>query len=144
MKKDCLSVSGVEHRHWHNTYGMYMQRATAEGLELVRRGNSPFGVGEDGRPFVLSRSFFAGSQRWGAIWTGDNAARCVREGFGVLGVNGGRRGAAAATRGGHAYEGNLPSNGLDGYLSSMLLDLSTKSCSYDIYFDPLMTLYQES
>ncbi len=27
------------------------------------------------RPFVLSRSFFAGSQRFGAIWTGDNAAR---------------------------------------------------------------------
>jgi alpha 1,3-glucosidase len=27
------------------------------------------------RPFVLSRSFYAGSQRWGAIWTGDNAAR---------------------------------------------------------------------
>lgn len=26
------------------------------------------------RPFVLSRAFFAGSQRWGAIWTGDNAA----------------------------------------------------------------------
>lgn len=28
----------------------------------------------DQRPFVLSRSFFAGSQRWGAVWTGDNAA----------------------------------------------------------------------
>ena len=27
------------------------------------------------RPFVLSRSFYAGSQRWGAVWTGDNAAR---------------------------------------------------------------------
>ncbi len=26
------------------------------------------------RPFVLSRAFFAGSQRFGAIWTGDNFA----------------------------------------------------------------------
>lgn len=27
------------------------------------------------RPFVLSRAFFAGTQRYGAIWTGDNAAK---------------------------------------------------------------------
>jgi alpha 1,3-glucosidase len=26
------------------------------------------------RPFVLSRAFFAGTQRFGAIWTGDNVA----------------------------------------------------------------------
>lgn len=31
--------------------------------------------GEDGdRPFVLSRAFFAGTQRVGPIWTGDNTA----------------------------------------------------------------------
>eukprot|EP00903_Cladosiphon_okamuranus_P006839 g6661.t2 len=75
MKKDCLSLAGIEHRHWHNTYGMYMQRATAEGLELPRKGNARGGAGGDGRPFVLSRAFFAGSQRWGAVWTGDNAAK---------------------------------------------------------------------
>jgi alpha 1,3-glucosidase len=27
------------------------------------------------RPFVLSRAFWAGSQRFGAIWTGDNSAQ---------------------------------------------------------------------
>ncbi len=27
------------------------------------------------RAFVLTRSFFAGSQRFGAVWTGDNAAK---------------------------------------------------------------------
>ena len=67
MPKDCKSLAGVEHRDWHNLYGMFFHRATAEGLTL--RGAA---TGE--RPFVLSRAFYAGSQRWGAIWTGDNAA----------------------------------------------------------------------
>jgi len=68
MSKDCKSLAGVEQREWHNLYGMYMQRATAEGL--LKR-NDP----QDKRPFVLSRSFYSGSQRWGAIWTGDNACK---------------------------------------------------------------------
>jgi len=45
----------------------YQQRATAEG-QVQRSGDL------DLRPFVLSRAFYAGSQRFGAIWTGDNKA----------------------------------------------------------------------
>eukprot|EP00978_Attheya_sp_CCMP212_P020444 scaffold58527_cov50-Attheya_sp.AAC.1 len=69
MQKDILNLDGIEHREWHNLYGMLFQRATGEGL--VRR-NQP---DENIRPFVLSRAFFAGSQKYGAIWTGDNEAK---------------------------------------------------------------------
>ncbi|XP_077433473.1 neutral alpha-glucosidase AB isoform X2 [Vanacampus margaritifer] len=55
-----------EHRDLHNLYGLYVHKATAEGL-ILRSGGVE-------RPFVLSRAFFAGSQRYGAVWTGDNAA----------------------------------------------------------------------
>ena len=41
------------------------QRASTEGQ--VRRSGGSL------RPFVLSRAFYAGSQRYGAIWTGDNS-----------------------------------------------------------------------
>uniref|UniRef100_A0A7S4K6T3 Glucosidase II subunit alpha n=1 Tax=Odontella aurita TaxID=265563 RepID=A0A7S4K6T3_9STRA len=68
MSKDLLNLDGVEHREWHNLYGLLFQRATAGGL--IRRNTPDKNV----RPFVLSRSFFAGSQRYGAIWTGDNLA----------------------------------------------------------------------
>mmetsp|Transcript_30849 Transcript_30849/g.69275 ORF Transcript_30849/g.69275 Transcript_30849/m.69275 type:complete len:938 (-) Transcript_30849:398-3211(-) len=66
MPKDARNLDGVEHREWHNLYGMYQQKATAEG-QIMRSGGKE-------RPFVLSRAFYAGSQRYGAIWTGDNAA----------------------------------------------------------------------
>ncbi|XP_067293753.1 neutral alpha-glucosidase AB isoform X2 [Pseudorasbora parva] len=65
MHKD--AVHGVwEHRDVHNLYGLYVQKATADGL-IQRSGGVE-------RPFVLTRAFFAGSQRYGAVWTGDNAA----------------------------------------------------------------------
>mmetsp|Transcript_52531 Transcript_52531/g.63315 ORF Transcript_52531/g.63315 Transcript_52531/m.63315 type:complete len:1073 (+) Transcript_52531:78-3296(+) len=67
MQKDLLNLKGVEHREWHNIYGMLFQRATAEGL-VMRHAE------KNERPFVLSRAFFAGSQKYGAIWTGDNTA----------------------------------------------------------------------
>lgn len=72
MQKDNLhfpngtSGDAVEHRDVHNLYGLFYHAATAEGLKLRSGGLE--------RPFVLSRAFFAGTQRYGAIWTGDNAA----------------------------------------------------------------------
>ena len=35
------------------------------------------------RPFVLSRAYYAGSQRFGAIWTGDNLGTWEHMAIGV-------------------------------------------------------------
>ncbi|XP_053701962.1 neutral alpha-glucosidase C isoform X3 [Synchiropus splendidus] len=66
MPKDAVHDGGWEHRELHNLYGFYQHMATVDGL-MTRSGGFE-------RPFVLSRSFFAGSQRLGAVWTGDNVA----------------------------------------------------------------------
>jgi alpha-glucosidase len=49
----------------HNVYGQQMSRATYEGLSRLR---------PDTRPFVLTRSSFAGGQRYAAVWTGDSTS----------------------------------------------------------------------
>jgi alpha-glucosidase len=51
------------HFEVRNLYGMLMSRATCEGLRALR---------PDERPFVLSRSSYAGQQRYSAVWLGDN------------------------------------------------------------------------
>ncbi len=56
----------VPHEHVRNVYGQQECRATRGFLE----GEAP-----DRRAFVLSRSGYAGIQRFAAIWTGDNASR---------------------------------------------------------------------
>ncbi|XP_048585965.1 neutral alpha-glucosidase AB isoform X2 [Nematostella vectensis] len=66
MHKDTIHYGDWEHRDVHNIYGMYFHKAT--NLGLIQRSG-----GKD-RPFVLSRAFFAGTQRYGPIWTGDNMA----------------------------------------------------------------------
>jgi alpha 1,3-glucosidase len=66
MHKDAKHFGNTEHRDVHNIFGMWQQASTAVGL-VERSGGKE-------RPFVLSRAFFAGSQRYGAIWTGDNKA----------------------------------------------------------------------
>lgn len=45
MQKTTTNLQGVEHREWHNIYGMLFQRATSEGLVLRSGGKE--------RPFVL-------------------------------------------------------------------------------------------
>ena len=54
-----------EHRELHNMYGLLMTIATQRG----QRDAYP-----ERRPFVLTRAFFSGSQRYAAVWTGDNKA----------------------------------------------------------------------
>ncbi|XP_057716091.1 neutral alpha-glucosidase C-like [Corythoichthys intestinalis] len=64
LPKDTVQFGGWEHRELHNLYGFYQHMAAVDGLK-TRSGGSE-------RPFVLSRAFFAGTQRLGAVWTGDN------------------------------------------------------------------------
>ena len=71
MQKDNLHFGAIEHRDLHNLHGLLFHRATALGLR--ERGASLY-PGEGDRPFVLTRAFYAGSQRWGPMWTGDNTA----------------------------------------------------------------------
>jgi alpha-glucosidase len=59
-----LEGRGGDHREAHNVYALCMARAAYEGLrELAPQG----------RPFVFSRSGWAGMQRYGGTWSGDVA-----------------------------------------------------------------------
>jgi alpha 1,3-glucosidase len=72
MPRDNLHIDNVEHRHLHNQYGAHFHLSTAEGQILRDQIAEPL---QRKRPFVLTRAFFAGSQRRGtAVWTGDNTA----------------------------------------------------------------------
>lgn len=53
------------HRKAHNIYGMQMARATYHG---VKKYTYPK------RPFIITRSAYAGTQRYSSSWTGDNVA----------------------------------------------------------------------
>ncbi|WP_190129022.1 glycoside hydrolase family 31 protein [Streptomyces mashuensis] len=59
-----LEGRGGDHREAHNVYGLTMARAGYEGLRELR---------PDERPFLFSRSGWAGMQRYGGTWSGDVA-----------------------------------------------------------------------
>ena len=53
----------VTHARAHNVYGFNMARASHEGSRAAQ---------PDTRPFIITRSAYAGVQRYAMIWTGDN------------------------------------------------------------------------
>lgn len=61
----------VNHGALHNMYGFYNAMAGYDG-QILRNSIAPY---VQKRPFILTRSFFSGSQRYAAMWTGDNMAR---------------------------------------------------------------------
>ncbi|KAJ7821562.1 glycoside hydrolase superfamily [Mycena olivaceomarginata] len=66
MPRDNIHYGGWEHRDVHNINGMLFSNLTSKAVQ--ERTDPPQW------PFVLTHSFFAGSQRSGAMWTGDNLA----------------------------------------------------------------------
>ena len=68
MPPDVIHPGGGQarlHLQVHNAYGSLMVQATREGLLRLRPGR---------RPFVISRSGYAGIQRHALLWTGDNSS----------------------------------------------------------------------
>ncbi|MGQ4361319.1 TIM-barrel domain-containing protein [Streptomyces sp. SAS_272] len=62
--RHALEGRGGDHREAHNVYALCMARAAWEGLRQLA---------PDERPFVLSRSGWAGLQRYGGTWAGEVA-----------------------------------------------------------------------
>ncbi|MER6074998.1 TIM-barrel domain-containing protein [Streptomyces sp. NPDC001817] len=62
--RHALEGRGGDHREAHNVYALCMARAGYEGLRELAPGE---------RPFLFSRSGWAGMQRYGGTWSGDVA-----------------------------------------------------------------------
>ena len=65
--RDLIHYGNIEEREVHNIYGHLMVSSSFGGL--VKRDQN-----QNSRPFILTRSFFAGSQKYALVWTGDNTA----------------------------------------------------------------------
>lgn len=67
MPKDNIHWGNWEHRDIHNINGVTLLNSTFKALTTRKKG-------ENRRPFILTRSYYAGAQRVAATWTGDNQA----------------------------------------------------------------------
>ncbi|WP_141431970.1 glycoside hydrolase family 31 protein [Bacillus sp. 03113] len=55
----------ILHTEYHNLYGHDEADATHQGIKMYKPNT---------RPFVLTRDMYAGTQRYAALWTGDNVS----------------------------------------------------------------------
>ena len=62
---DGFAPRTATHAEIHNVYGTENARATYEAMQTLR---------PDERPFVMARAMYAGGQRYGVTWTGDNSS----------------------------------------------------------------------
>jgi len=65
IASDDFADRNATHAEVHNVYGMLNTRATFEGLRTLQPNE---------RAFVMTRASYAGGQRYGVTWTGDNSA----------------------------------------------------------------------
>ncbi|WP_405941350.1 glycoside hydrolase family 31 protein [Streptomyces sp. NBC_00207] len=83
--RHAMDGAGGDHREGHNVYALGMARAGWEGLLRLRPAE---------RPFLFSRSGWAGMQRYGGTWSGDvetsweglRASLALALGLGLCGV----------------------------------------------------------
>ncbi|HRF43192.1 MAG TPA: glycoside hydrolase family 31 protein [Candidatus Competibacteraceae bacterium] len=61
----CFDHGSISHDRYHNQYAHFMAMASRAACDRID---------PDGRPFLLTRSACAGTQRYSAVWTGDNAS----------------------------------------------------------------------
>ncbi|KAJ1983776.1 glucosidase II [Dimargaris verticillata] len=80
LDKDAIHHGGWEHRELHNAFGLMFHNASTLGLRARDVPTAPAAVASlevdphQRRPFILTRSYFAGTHRVSAMWTGDNTA----------------------------------------------------------------------
>lgn len=67
--RDLVHYGDYENRAVHNMWGMAFHELTFNALTKRQQPTARQ------RPFILTRSYFAGSQRTAAMWTGDNQAK---------------------------------------------------------------------